>query len=114
MVVQARGQAAVFGRGAVVWVNGRQAVVATGSRRGRPTVVEVTREIEPEGSFLGRVVREIGDRERVVILGPGSARLALEREYVSMYQRPDRLVDVEPAGPVTERELVERLGALTG
>jgi hypothetical protein len=36
-------------------------------------------------------------------------RLALEREYVSIFRRPDRLVDVEPSGPVGRDELVERL-----
>jgi hypothetical protein len=39
-------------------------------------------------------------------------RLALEREYVAMYRRPDRLVDVEPAGPVSSEDLVDRLRTL--
>jgi hypothetical protein len=58
------------------------------------------------------VVRAVGDRQRVVILGPSSARLALEREYVAIYHRPDRIVDVEPAGAVRTEDLVERLRAL--
>ncbi len=63
-------------------------------------------------SYLALVVRAIGDRQRVVILGPSSARLELEREYVAIYRRPDRIVDVEPAGAVNTEDLVERLRAL--
>jgi hypothetical protein len=36
----------------------------------------------------------------------------LEREYVAMHQRPDRLVDVEPAGHTTVPELLDRLQLL--
>jgi hypothetical protein len=49
-----------------------------------------------------------------MILGPGTDRLALEREYVAINHRPDRLVDVEPAGPVDVSELVNRVRELAG
>jgi hypothetical protein len=99
-------------RSAVVWLNGREARVARTGTRGRPVVVTIRRGVGEVDPFLLRVVREIGDRERVVILGPGSARLALEREYVSLYRRPERLVDVEPEGAVTSADLMERLSTL--
>jgi hypothetical protein len=41
-------------------------------------------------------------------------RTALERQYVAIYQRPERLVDVEESGPLTRHELVERLRELAG
>jgi hypothetical protein len=72
----------------------------------------IERGLGPEPVFLDLVVRAIGARERVVILGPSTVRLALEREYVGIYQRPDRLVDVEPSGPVTEDELIDRVRQL--
>jgi hypothetical protein len=97
---------------AVVWINGRQAVVAAVSREGRITSCEITRGWMPEQQYLAQVVRVIGDRQRVLILGPSSVRLALEREYVAMFRRPDRLVDVEPAGPLSPEELVDRVRAL--
>jgi hypothetical protein len=97
---------------AVVWINGRQAVVAGVSRDARISTCEVTRGWMRELQYLAQVVRVIGDRQRVLILGPSSVRLALEREYVAMYRRPDRLVDVEPAGPVSPEELVDRVRAL--
>lgn len=97
---------------AVVWINGRQAIVATMGVDGRVFTCEINRGLSPESAYVALVVHAIGDRDRVVILGPSSARLALEREYVSIYRRPDRLVDVEPAGPVKTEDLVERLRAL--
>lgn len=97
---------------AVVWINGRRAIVATMSDDGRIATAEIDRAREPELAYLALVVRAIGDRERVVILGPSSVRLALEREYVAIFRRPDRLVDVEPAGAMEPAELVDRLRSL--
>jgi hypothetical protein len=97
---------------AVVWINGRQAAVAAMSHDGRISTCEISRGWWSQAAFLAQVVRQIGDRQRVVILGPSSIRLALEREYVAMFQRPDRLVDVEPAGSVSLEELVERVRTL--
>jgi hypothetical protein len=96
---------------AAVWINGRKALLATMTSDGRISRCEINRALEAEPAYLALVVRAIGDRERVVILGPSSARLALEREYVSIFHRPDRLVDVEPAGPIDPDELVDRLRA---
>lgn len=97
---------------AVVWINGRQATVAAMSRDGHTMTCEITRGVLPEPTYLAQVVRVIGDRQRVLILGPTSTRLALEREYVAIYRRPDRLVDVEPAGAVSADELIDRVRTL--
>jgi hypothetical protein len=100
---------------AVVWIDRGHALVATTVRDGGIVVSEVTRrggEVAPDANYLARVVERIGDRERVVILGPGEARLALEREYVAIYRRPERLVDVEPSGPLDRGALIERLRTL--
>jgi hypothetical protein len=97
---------------AVIWINGRQAVVAAMSHDGRISKCEISRGWLPQPSYLAQVVRVIGDRQRVVILGPSSVRLALEREYVAMFRRPERLVDVEPAASVSVEELVDRLRTL--
>jgi hypothetical protein len=98
---------------AVVWINGRQAVVAAMSHDGRISTCEISRGWLSQPAYLALVVRLIGDRQRVVILGPSSVRLALEREYVAIFRRPDRLVDVESAGSVSSEELVDRLRTLT-
>ena len=60
-----------------------------------------------------RVVDEIGDRQRVVILGPDAMRVELEREYVTINRDPHRLVDVEYAPALDRRDLLGRLARLT-
>jgi hypothetical protein len=97
---------------AVTWINGRHATLARTTPGGAVETVEIERGTEAEEAFLFRVVQEIGDRDRVMILGPSSTRLALEREYVSIVRRPDRLVDVEPSGPIATGDLVARLRVL--
>jgi hypothetical protein len=82
------------------------------SHDGRISTCEISRGWLGERSYLAQVVRVIGDRQRVVILGPSSVRLALEREYVAVFKRPDRLVDVEPAGPIDPDALIDRLRTL--
>src|SRR5947207_12400525 len=106
-------QSAVAAPSAVVWIDERQASVAMMSPDGRISACEISRGWLPEGAYLAQVVQVIGDRQRVVILGPSSDRLALEREYVAIFRRPDRLVDVEPAGPVSSEELLDRLRTLS-
>jgi hypothetical protein len=97
---------------AAVWLDNRAAIVARMDHSGRISTCTIERGWLAEEPFLGTVVRAVGDRERVVILGPDTVRLELERAYVASYHRPDRLVDVELAGVVSEAELVERLRQL--
>lgn len=99
---------------AVAWLDEHQALVATMSHDGAISACEISRGSLSEAAYLHHVVRVIGDRQRVVILGPGIVRLALEREYVAIFHRPDRLVDVEPAGPVDMQAVVDRLNVLAG
>ena len=113
-VTQTRGAAAheTGAPSAVVWINGRQAFVALMSHDGHVSTCEINRGWLSQLTYLTQVVRVIGDRQRVVILGPSSIRSALERAYVTMFRRADRLVDVEPAGPVSPGDLVDRVRTL--
>jgi hypothetical protein len=97
---------------ATVWIDEHQAIVAAISATGRVSTCEIARGWLGEGAYLDQVVRVIGDRERVAILGPGSKRNALEREYVALYPPPDRSVEMEAAGPVSPEELIDRVRAL--
>ncbi len=99
---------------AVIWISGRHAVVARADADGFVSTCRIERGSEPDTAYLALVLRAIGDRERVVIMGPGPARLELEREYVAIHRHPDRLVDVEPAGPSDELELLRRLREISG
>jgi hypothetical protein len=102
------------GSAAVVWLDGGRALVPEEDAAGRVAVTEIKRDVQPERLYLLQVVRELGDRERLLILGTGPARLALEREYVAVYQRPERLVDVEPVTRPSPDELRARLATLLG
>jgi len=98
---------------AVVWVDGWHALVAR-SDAGQRTITEVDREADAELEYLHNIARATHDCERLMILGPDPARLAFEREYVALYQRPDRLIETEAAAPTTERDLLGRLRFLDG
>jgi hypothetical protein len=94
---------------AVVWVNSREATVVQITGDGRMSTFEISRGWLRKTPFLVQIVRAIGDQKRLLILGPGSIRLALEREYVSMFPRPERLVEVKASGPVDAPQLADRI-----
>lgn len=96
---------------AVVWVNGREATVVQITSDGRMSTFEISRGWLRETPFLVQIVRAIGNQKRLLILGPGSIRLALEREYASMFARPERLVEVEASGAVDVTQLADRVRA---
>jgi len=96
---------------AVVWVDGWHALVAS-AQQGHARVTEIDREAEPEHDWFVRVARAADDCERLMILGPGTTRVAFEREYAALFRRSDRFVDAETAPPATERELMDRLHQL--
>jgi hypothetical protein len=100
---------------AVVWIDESGATVAATRPEGgyelKTVLPDPGDRFDPH-HFLAHVVDEIADRERVVILGPSWPRTALEREYVTIYHRPARLVDVEPADASEREHLVERLAVL--
>jgi hypothetical protein len=101
-------------RSAVAWINGRHAMVARMTAEGRISTSSIERGLDAEWRYLIKVVHAIGDQERVVILGPSSVRLLLEREYVAIYHRPDHLVDVELGTAADEAMLIDRLRELAG
>jgi hypothetical protein len=97
---------------AVAWINGRHAAVATIGHDGRIRTCEIDRGWWTPGRFVNRVARTIGACNRIEIIGRRSARLALEREVVAEYRRPDHLIDVETSGIVDLDELVARVRKL--
>jgi hypothetical protein len=92
---------------AVVWIDPASAVVASVEGDGQTSTCDIARGSLHESRYLEQVIRAIGDRRRVMILGPDAARLALEREYVAVFHRPERLVDVEHAHLVSRDELLD-------
>jgi hypothetical protein len=96
---------------AVVWIDERHAIVARADIEGIATT-EVRRVGQPEIRYLARVVHELRDREHVMIVGPQPIKLALEREYVAISHRPDRLLAPPPAARRGGPEILERMERL--
>jgi hypothetical protein len=94
-----------------VFIDRWHAIVAR-SEGSAPTITDLTRELETEPEFVLRVARETADCDRLVVMGPSDERLAFEREYVSLYQRPDRLLDDEAIPIATRFDLLDRLRIL--
>ena len=100
---------------AVAWIDDGHAYVATNAANGDLLFSEVLPRPggdDHDETYLARVVDAIGDRERIAILGPDAQRLALEREYVLIFHRPERLIDVEPSAEADRIEIAERLRIL--
>ena len=96
---------------AVVWVDERHAIVARADSGGIATT-EIRRVGQAETRYLARIVRELGDREHVMIVGAYPVKLALEREYVAISHRPDRLIAAPSAAREAGAEILERIGRL--
>ena len=96
---------------AVVWVDERHAIVARADIEGIATT-EIRRVGQAEARYLARVVHELGEREHVMIVGAPPIRLGLEREYVSITHRPDRLLAPPPAARGGEGAILERMERL--
>jgi hypothetical protein len=96
---------------AVVWLDRRHALVAR-VHEGHSVVTEVERDADPDTLYLLRVAHEAAGCDRVVITGPDAARLDFEREYVTLYRRPDRLIDIGPSFEPGRHELVEQLAMI--
>ena len=97
---------------AVIWIDARHAIVARTLDPDRVSMTEIERGTDAEAQYLAHVVHEIGDRERVMVVGPNGVRLALEREYVSISHRPDHLVPTPPGAWNNGAEIVDRLRRL--
>ena len=100
--------ARVESHAAVIWVDGWHALVAHG-HKGHRAVTEVLREAAPEHEYLLHVAHEADDCDRLIVLGPAAPRIAFQREYATIYQRRDRVIEAETAAPATPAELLERL-----
>jgi hypothetical protein len=96
---------------AVIWVDERHAIVARTGSDGIETT-EIRRVGLTETRYLARVVHAIGDRTHVMIVGPQPIRLALEREYVAISHRPDRLIAAPPAARGAGVEILDRIERL--
>jgi hypothetical protein len=96
---------------AVVWLDRYHALVAR-AYAGHAAITEVDRDLDPEPVYMHRVLDEAADCDRLVVMGNDAARISFEREYVALYRRPDRLIDVGRLDTPRESDLVDQLRML--
>jgi hypothetical protein len=96
---------------AVVWLDRGHALVAR-AHEGHSVITEVERDADSEAQYLLRIVHEAAGCDRVVVMGQDRSRIAFEREYVTLYRRPDRLIDLGPSHTAGREELVAQLRVL--
>ena len=76
----------------------------SGGTVAEPPIVAAVVWIGPEAALVAS--------RRVVVLGPDDLRLDLEREFVAIGHRPERISDAGPAGEIGADALLERLAAI--
>ena len=83
---------------------------------GPPQTAGEPRRLEHLARFLDQVVARIPDHEDVAILGPGTVRQHLERILCERDARRStaRAIASRAAGPLTDRQLADRLRRLVG
>ena len=100
-----------IGVNAVVWIEPGRAIVVRGGDAAELASTELpipaaTAMIPPA---LAEVAHSIGAVDRVLVLGGGDLRTALEREIVAIGHRPETIREAEVTGHVDAAILAERL-----
>jgi hypothetical protein len=78
----------------VVRLDPSKALIARIGQDGVASRRSVERGPDSQSAYFARIVDATGDHDCLIVLGPGYARLAFEREYVEICHRPDQLADV--------------------
>lgn len=107
-------QPTTVGVNAVVWIEPGRAIVVRGGDAAPLASTEVIIPAAPAITppALAEVAHSIGAVDRVLVLGEGDLRTALEREIVAIGHRPETIREAEVTGPVDEAILAERLAHL--
>jgi len=59
--------------------------------------------------FYQDVIRVIDDAERILIFGPGEAKIELEKEIKKTKKPSFKIVGIEPADKMTERQITAKV-----
>jgi hypothetical protein len=96
MAVLARGRRTLKPEAAVVWIDRAHAHTILIELDGRLIVdsAMVPTDDDARQQALLHVVEQLDDAPRVLVLGESAMRTRLEREYVALGGRPDRLVEL--------------------
>lgn len=102
------------GVNAVVWIEPGRALLVRGGASGETSAIETVIPDRPTATLpaLAEVAHQIGDVDRVLVLGADELRTALEREIVAIGHRPETIREAVLEGPVDRDVLVARLRRL--
>lgn len=102
------------GINAVVWIEPGRALLVRGSGGGEHTTLELPVPYAPAVTppALAEIAHQIGNVDRVLVLGNDELRIALEREIVAIGHRPETIREAVIEGPVDEAVLLARLRRL--
>jgi len=102
------------GVNAVVWIEPGRALLVRGGADGEPDVIETVIPLQPTAALpaLAAVAHQVGEVDRVLVLGRDELRIALEREIVAIGHRPETIREAVLEGPVDRDVLVAKLRRL--
>ncbi len=102
------------GVNAVVWIEPGRAIVVRGGDGAElaSTELPIPAAFAMTPPALAEVAHSIGAVDRVLVLGEGDLRTALEREIVAIGHRPETISEAEVTGHVDAAILAERLAHL--
>ena len=60
-------------------------------------------------NYYRKIIRTLGDAERVYILGPGEAKTELGKEIRKSKSLASKIVKIEPADKMTERQIAAKV-----
>ncbi len=105
---------AASGVNAVVWIEPGRALLVRGAADAEPATIETPIPSQPTATIpaLAQVAHQVGEVDRVLVLGQDELRTALEREIVAIGHRPETIRDAVVEGPVDAAFLVEKLRRL--
>jgi hypothetical protein len=95
-------------------LGGRAAPIASGETKEQAESKLQRRRRQHLRDFYARVIEIIGDASRIVVLGPGTAKLELRQQIEESPEVARRLEQVRPSERVAQRQLIERIRELLG
>jgi len=59
--------------------------------------------------YYEKVISEVGDARKILLFGPGEVKISFEKEMKKSKNLSAKIVDVEPADKMTEKQIVAKV-----
>jgi len=93
-------------------VGGRGGAAAPGESKEQADSRQAKRRRQQLRDFYARVIEAVASAPRIVVLGPGTAKLELRQQIEESPEVARRLEQVRPCERVAQRQLIERVREL--